>query len=214
MILSPSILNVEDNKKVMYIKELEKNGVTFLHLDVMDGKFVPNQTFDYEYIKTLRKESNMIFDTHLMIEEPENLIEEYINSGSDYITFHIEATKYPLEIINKIKQHNKKVGISIKPNTSVSEILKYLPLIDLVLVMSVEPGFGGQSFMENSLPKINELKTLKETNNYSYLIEVDGGINNKTASLVKEAGVEAIVVGSYLTKQENLEKAIYELTNI
>ena len=214
MILSPSILNVEDNKKIEYIQKLEKNGVKFLHLDIMDGKFVENKTFDYQYVKELRKHSNMIFDTHLMIMNPEQLIEEYIDSGSDYITFHIEATNKVLDIIEKIKRCNKKVGISIKPNTSVSSILEYLPFIDLVLVMSVEPGKGGQSFMNNSLPKIKELKELKEVNNYKYLIEVDGGINNETALLVKEAGVDSIVVGSYLVKQTDLKKAILDLTNI
>ena len=214
MILSPSILNVEDNKKIEYIQKLEKNGVKFLHLDIMDGKFVENKTFDYQYIKELRKHSNMIFDTHLMIMNPEQLIEEYIDSGSDYITFHIEATNQVCDIIEKIKGCNKKVGISIKPNTSLSSILEYLPFIDLVLVMSVEPGKGGQSFMSNSLPKIKELKELKEVNNYKYLIEVDGGINNETALLVKEAGVDLIVVGSYLVKQTDLKKAILDLTNI
>ncbi len=214
MILSPSILNVEDNKKIEYIQKLEKNGVKFLHLDIMDGKFVENKTFDYQYIKELRKHSNMIFDTHLMIMNPEQLIEEYIDSGSDYITFHIEATNQVCDIIEKIKRCNKKVGISIKPNTSLSSILEYLPFIDLVLVMSVEPGKGGQSFMSNSLPKIKELKELKEVNNYKYLIEVDGGINNETALLVKEAGVDLIVVGSYLVKQTDLKKAILDLTNI
>lgn len=214
MILSPSILNVEDNKKIEYIQKLEKNGVKFLHLDIMDGKFVENKTFDYQYIKELRKHSNMIFDTHLMIMNPEQLIEEYIDSGSDYITFHIEATNRVYDIIEKIKGCNKKVGISIKPNTSLSSILEYLPFIDLVLVMSVEPGKGGQSFMNNSLPKIKELKELKEVNNYKYLIEVDGGINNETALLVKEAGVDLIVVGSYLVKQTDLKKAILDLTNI
>lgn len=214
MILSPSILNVEDNKKIEYIQKLEKNGVKFLHLDIMDGKFVENKTFDYQYIKELRKHSNMIFDTHLMIMNPEQLIEEYIDSGSDYITFHIEATNKVYDIIEKIKRCNKKVGISIKPNTSLSSILEYLPFIDLVLVMSVEPGKGGQSFMSNSLPKIKELKELKEVNNYKYLIEVDGGINNETALLVKEAGVDLIVVGSYLVKQTDLKKAILDLTNI
>ena len=214
MILSPSILNVEDNKKIEYIQKLEKNGVKFLHLDIMDGKFVENKTFDYQYIKELRKHSNMIFDTHLMIMNPEQLIEEYIDSGSDYITFHIEATNKAFDIIEKIKRCNKKVGISIKPNTSLSSTLEYLPFIDLVLVMSVEPGKGGQSFMNNSLPKIKELKELKEVNNYKYLIEVDGGINNETALLVKEAGVDLIVVGSYLVKQTDLKKAILDLTNI
>ena len=214
MIISPSILNVEDNKKIEYIKKLEENQITYLHLDVMDGKFVTNTTFDDKYIKTLREHSKMIFDTHLMVKEPEKVINDYILSGSDYITFHIEATSKPYNIIETLKRNNKKIGISIKPNTILEEILEFLPFIDLVLVMSVEPGRGGQSFIMHTLDKIKTLKQLKEERNYNYLIEVDGGINNETAPLVKEAGADMIVVGSYLVKQPDLSQAIKELKKI
>ena len=161
MIISPSILNVEDNKKIEYIQKLEENKITYLHLDVMDGKFVTNTTFDDKYIKMLRQHSKIIFDTHLMVKEPEKVMHDYILSGSDYITFHIEATSKPYDIIEMLKRNNKKIGISIKPNTNIEEILEFLPFIDLVLVMSVEPGLGGQSFITSALYKISKLRLTK-----------------------------------------------------
>ena len=147
-----------------------------------------------------------------MIEHPQNYIDAFAKAGSDYITFHIEADCDAKEVIDKIHSLNIKAGLSIKPGTSVDVIKPYLPYLDMVLVMSVEPGFGGQSFMDNSIPKISELKRLREENDYNYLISVDGGINDKTIKLVANAGVDVAVVGSYLFKQTNKEEEIEKLS--
>ena len=176
--------------------------VDYVHLDVMDGEFVPNISFGYSFIKSLRKLTDKPFDTHLMMVHPNHYIKQFVEAGSDYITFHIEADCDAKETIDLIHSFNVKAGISIKPNTSVDEIKDLLPYLDMVLVMSVEPGFGGQSFMENSIDKVKLLKKLKEENNYSYLINIDGGINAKTAPLIKDY-VDLAVSGSYVCNAED-----------
>ena len=163
--VSPSVLTADFLSFKDDIKRLENAGVDMLHLDVMDGKFVPNSTFNHELIKSINKD--YIFDTHLMIEEPIKYIKDYALAGSDYITFHVEAQENSMECINLIKSFGVKAGISIKPNTPVSAIKEYLPHLDMVLIMSVEPGFGGQKFMESSIDKVKELKELKEANGYT-----------------------------------------------
>ena len=206
MEISLSILTMDLNN---INKGLEpfKGKLNYLHLDVMDGKFVPNSTFNHELIKTINKD--YIFDTHLMIEEPIKYIKDYALAGSDYITFHVEAAEDSMTCINLIKSLGVKAGISIKPNTPVSAIKEYLPYLDMVLVMSVEPGFGGQKFMESSIDKVKELKELKEQNGYSYLINIDGGIKDVTLPLVKDY-LDLAVSGSYIANAEdpigNLEK--------
>ena len=177
----------------------------------MDGMFVPNISLGLPVIKSLRKETEALFDVHLMIEEPFNQIDRYIKSGSDYLCFHIEATKNPQMIIDKIKEASLKVGIAIKPKTPLDVILPYLPFLDLVLVMSVEPGFGGQKFMAEVLYKTEELAKIRKKYAYQYLIEMDGGINNENFQLIKKAGCDIIVVGSYLFQQDNLYTTIKEL---
>lgn len=211
MQVAPSILSVlnEDLKKI--IRSLEDAKVKYLHLDVMDNKFVPNYTFDYNLVNDIRKMTSMILDTHLMIERPEDTIDNYIQTNSDYICFHYEATSKHQIIIDKIKKSGLKVGISIKPKTDIAVLTPFLKELDLILVMSVEPGFGGQKFMDDMLSKVKELKKLREINDYRYLIEIDGGINNQTSILAKEAGCDIIVVGTYLFKQEDLAKTIREL---
>ena len=177
----------------------------------MDNKFVPNYTFDETFVYQIKQKTSFILDTHLMIEEPFNQIDRYIKSGSDYLCFHIEATKNPQMIIDKIKEASLKVGIAIKPKTPLDVILPYLPFLDLVLVMSVEPGFGGQKFMAEVLYKTEELAKIRKKHAYQYLIEMDGGINNENFQLIKKAGCDIIVVGSYLFQQDNLYTTIKEL---
>lgn len=211
MKIAPSILSVKIEEYPKVIKELENLDISYLHLDIMDGKFVPNSTYDAEEVKNIRKMTSMFLDTHLMIENPENYINGYINAGSDSITFHFEATTNVKKIIKMIKDKNLKCGISIKPKTNVDVLLPYLSEIDMVLVMSVEPGFGGQKFMDSALNKIKQLANLRMTNHYSYLIEVDGGINNETSKLCKNAGADIIVVGTYLMNSNNKKETIKEL---
>jgi ribulose-phosphate 3-epimerase len=214
MEIAPSILSVLDQNIIEISEKLEKIGIKYLHLDVMDNLFVPNKTFDDQFIKRIRPFSNLIFDTHLMIIEPEKYIDNYLDAGSDILTFHVEATIHSKEIIDKIKSRKKKVGISIKPKTPIHSIVEYLKKVDLVLIMSVEPGFGGQSFMNDVLEKVEYLKKYKEVHQLSYIIEIDGGINNRTIALAKQSGVELAVVGTYFFKKENMEATLKELTSI
>lgn len=214
MLISPSILSVFSKNFEEKMKELEDVKPDLLHIDVMDNKFVPNYTFDHNFVSELRKKTNLIFDTHLMIEEPEKYYMDYINAGSDYLTFHFEATSNPGHLIDLIKKENIKAGISIKPNTSVDEIIPYLDKLDLVLVMSVEPGFGGQAFIPSALDKIKTLSKIKKEKNLSFLIEVDGGVNLDNAKLIKEAGCDSIVVGSYLMNSVSIKDTYLKLKSV
>ena len=175
------------------------NDVDYIHMDIMDAEFVPNISFGYSVVGSLRKLTDKPFDTHLMMMQPQNYIEQFVKAGSQYITFHVEADCDVVETIKLIKSFGIKAGISIKPKTSVEEIEKYLGLVDMVLVMSVEPGFGGQKFMSSAIDKTKKLKELKEKNGYNYLINIDGGINDKTISFVKDY-VDIVVSGSYICK--------------
>jgi len=205
MKVSLSVLNVDYMNAYESLKDIV-DLVDYEHLDVMDGEFVPNISFGPDFVKSLKKVAKRPFDTHLMIMHPQNYIDKFVDAGSDYITFHVEADCNPMDVINQIKAKGIKAGISIKPKTSVEEIKKYLPYLDMVLVMSVEPGFGGQSFMKNSIDKVKELKELKDKFGYSYLINIDGGINNETAKFISPY-VDLAVVGSYLTKaNDKLER--------
>lgn len=202
MKVSLSILTVDYLKVYESLKDYIDD-IDYLHLDVMDGVFVPNISFGPAFIKSLRKiNDNLIFDTHLMIEYPDRYIKEFSEAGSQYITFHVEAKSDIMKTIELIKSYNVKAGISIKPNTAVDEIKKYLPYVDMVLVMSVEPGFGGQKFMDNSIAKVKELKELREENGYNYLINIDGGINDETGKKIKDY-VDMAVSGSYVVNNKN-----------
>lgn len=211
-IVAPSILSADFSKLLEEVKSVES--AEFLHIDVMDGHFVPNITIGPLVVGSIKGKVDMVFDVHLMISDPKKYAIEFINNGADYIVFHYEAlssNEEILELINFVHANNTKVGISVKPNTDVKVLEPYLDLIDMALVMSVEPGFGGQSFMPNSLDKIKYLKNKKEEKNYKYLIEVDGGVNEKTAPLVKEAGVEVIVAGTYVFKSNDRKATIESL---
>lgn len=211
MKLSPSILSVKKDYLNDVLSDFSSGGVDYLHLDVMDGIFVPNETYDYKYIKELKKTTSLPFDIHLMVAKPENVIDNYIKLEPEFLTFHLEATTNFFEIINKIKNHNIKVGCSIKPNTNVEAIIPFLNELDLVLIMSVEPGFGGQKFIDGSVEKIKRLTKYRKENKLDFLIEVDGGINQETKEKVKNAGADIIVVGSYLVNSFDILHTIADL---
>lgn len=202
MKVAPSILSADFTKLEESVKRVDH--ATFLHVDVMDGIFVPNISFGPSIQKQIRaKYPDMVFDTHLMIIDPIKYIKEFADAGSDFITFHIEAKSDINETIDLIHSYGLKAGISIKPNTNPEVLIPYLDKLDLVLVMSVEPGFGGQKFMPNSLDKIKWLDEYKNQHNLAYIISVDGGINKDTYPLVEEAGANLAVMGSFLFKAEN-----------
>ncbi len=206
MFVAPSILSCNFNNLLDDVKSISE--AKYLHIDVMDGHFVPNISFGPCVFKNLRDYCNQIFDCHLMIEEPLKYIKDYANSHADIITFHYEAKSNILDTINEIRKYNCKVGLSIKPNTKVEEINKYLPLVDLVLVMSVEPGFGGQKFMPIALDKIKYLYDYRKNNNLNYLIEVDGGINYETSKYCLDAGCDIAVAGSFIFNNTNRNEII------
>lgn len=211
MIVSPSILAADFNNLEKEIAKVDRSNCEWLHLDVMDGKFVPNITFDDKLIAELRKQTKKIFDVHLMIEEPEKILDKYYQVGADYVTFHYEACNDIVKVLKECHAKQRKIGLSIKPGTDVKVLDPYLEELDLILVMSVEPGKGGQKFMPSALTKIEYLKTQKQKNGYKYLIEVDGGINYDTAKMVKSAGCDVVVAGTYLFKNEDFIKATKEL---
>ena len=208
--ISPSILSANFSKLGQEIKDLDKAGADYIHVDVMDGHFVPNITIGPEGIKNLRPMTKKIFDVHLMISPVDNYIENFSQAGADIITFHPEATKDTQETINLIKRFGKKVGISLKPNSKINLIEKFLKQIDLVLIMSVEPGFGGQKFMPQVLTKVKELKKIITDRNINLDIEIDGGINFQNCADVKRAGANILVSGSTIFKENkgNLKKNI------
>ncbi|QLY39369.1 ribulose-phosphate 3-epimerase [Hujiaoplasma nucleasis] len=212
MICAPSFLSSNFSKLKQEI--LSINEAKWLHFDVMDGLFVSNTTYDHQMLKTIGEFSNQVFDCHLMIEKPEKYVDNYIENGADYITFHYEASHNPLKLIQYIQSKGVKAGISIKPNTRVEVLDDLLEYLDLILIMSVEPGKGGQKFIPNALDKINYLNNIRTQKKYEYLIEVDGGIQFDTAKMVKNVGCDVIVVGSFIFNQSNRNQIIKELENV
>ncbi|MDC0439354.1 ribulose-phosphate 3-epimerase, partial [Candidatus Pelagibacter sp.] len=194
--ISPSILSADFSQLGAEIKRLEEGGADMIHVDVMDGHFVPNLTIGAPVIKALRKQCSIKFDVHLMISPVHKYIEAYSDAGADIITIHPEATNNLEESILKIKSLNKKVGVSLNPESKIDLIIDYLEKIDLVLIMSVNPGFGGQKFMPEVLDKIRELKKIQSKNNLNFDIEIDGGINFNNCQLAIEAGANILVSGT------------------
>lgn len=210
--VAPSVLSANFAELKKDLDSIQKYGADWIHYDVMDGHFVPNISFGYSILADVKKVSDLYLDVHLMISDPKKYVDEFIKAGADLITFHIEAMESEektRELIEYIHQHNKHVGISIKPATPVSAIEKYLNDLDLVLVMSVEPGFGGQSFQDMAIAKIKELKDKRQ--DAHYLIEIDGGINAQTGKLCKDAGADVLVAGSYVFNADNRQAAIDSL---
>ena len=201
--ISPSILAADFSQLGNEIKRLEESGADMIHVDVMDGHFVPNLTIGPPVIKSLKKNSSLKFDVHLMISPVHKYIDSYADAGADIITIHPEATENLEESIMKIKNLNKVVGVSLNPETKIDTILKFLDKIDLVLIMSVNPGFGGQKFMPEVLEKIKELKKIQKTKNLSFDIEIDGGINFENYKLAIDAGANILVSGTTIFKSNN-----------
>jgi len=208
--ISPSILSADFSKLGKEIQDLEHAGADMIHIDVMDGHFVPNITIGPEVIKKLRKYTSLPFDVHLMISPVHDFIKDFAEAGSDIITIHPEATDNLQSSIKKIKSFNKKIGISLNPETSIDKVLPVLNSIDLVLVMSVHPGFGGQKFIEKTLEKVKQLRKEIDKNKFQVQIEIDGGINFENSKIAKSAGVDILVSGTTIFKENegNLKKNI------
>jgi len=210
-IISPSILGGSFSNMEKTISELDMSKVEYIHFDVMDGDFVPNLTFGPQFISDLRLKTNKIFDVHLMIHRVDKFLDDYIKAGSNIITFHYEIDENINHIIDRIKKENIKAGIAIKPNTSWEKIKEYLHLVDQIIIMTVEPGFGGQSFLTDQVEKIKNISHYIKKNNLKVDIEIDGGVNYDTGKLSIDAGANILVAGSFLFKQSNLTDATNEL---
>lgn len=196
----PSVLSADFSILKEQIRELENNDIKTIHVDIMDGKFVPNISFGFPILKCIRDLTNLKLDVHLMIEEPIRYIDEFVKSGADLITVHIEGNYHIHRVIQEIKNKGVKAGIAINPGTPISALEEVLPLVDLVLVMGVNPGFGGQVFIEKSLKRIEQLKMIKEENSLSFDINVDGGVKESNFETILEAGANNLIVGSDLFK--------------
>ncbi len=203
--IAPSILAADLLDIKNEVINVDDAGAEFIHIDVMDGHFVPNLSFGYNMVKTLRPITKKILDVHLMISPVEPFIKEFINAGSDIISFHPEADKNTKEIISIIKKSNCKVGIAVHPNIKIEEIKEFLNDVDLVIIMTVIPGFGGQKFLEDQVQKISELKEIRKNINANYEIEIDGGINYQTSKICIDKGADILVAGSYVYGAPNEE---------
>lgn len=210
-IVSASILSADFLNLGSEIKRAEDAGCRYIHFDVMDGVFVPNISYGLPVLKAVAREAKSVLDVHLMITDPIKYVEKFAEKGADIITFHLESESDTAETIKKIHSTGKKAGLAIKPKTSVSEAEKYIDMIDMLLVMTVEPGFGGQGFMQDMPEKITAAKKFISERGLAVPIEVDGGINNNTAELVKNAGADILVAGSYLFKSSDIKTAVHSL---
>ncbi|HID24958.1 MAG TPA: ribulose-phosphate 3-epimerase [Thermoplasmata archaeon] len=211
VIVAPSILSADFSKLSEEIKTVEKAGAEWLHIDVMDGHFVPNITIGPPVVKSIRKVTDLFFDVHLMIENPEKYVKSFADAGANGLTFHIEAVKNPLEVVKKIKDAGCKVGISLNPPTPFDAVKEIIPKVDLVLVMSVHPGFSGQSFIPDVVPKIEETRKHIDTLDKKILLEVDGGVNKETGRIVKHAGADVLVAGNFVFKNKSYNQPIHDL---
>ena len=208
VIVSPSILSADFANVEREIKKVEDACADWLHIDVMDGHFVPNITIGVPVVQSIKKVTQLPLDVHLMIENPEKYVKAFADAGADILTFHYEAVSDVEKVVTQIKSYGVKAGMSIKPKTSPKEVLQYLPLLDLILVMTVEPGFGGQKFMEDCAEKITEIKSVAAED---LIIQVDGGVNAQTARICTQFGANSLVAGNYIYKSSDVTQAIYSL---
>ena len=207
----PSILSADFANLERDISELEEIGIDMFHIDIMDGNFVPNISFGFPIIEAIRSKTNKIFDCHLMIANPENYVERFCQVGCDMVSFHIEATNHADRVIQVIKNCGKKAGIVLNPQTPIEQVKYLLPKLDYVLIMTVNPGFGGQKFIPEMLEKIEELANIRVKNNYDFLIQVDGGINTETSKLCRDKGADLLVCGSFLFGAEDKKYTLGDL---
>lgn len=211
--ISPSILSADFAQLGADVEDIKRGGADYVHVDVMDGNFVPNISIGIPVVKSLRKATDMFLDVHLMIDKPHRYVEEFCKAGADLVVFHVEADQ-PQDIqtaINTVKAQGKKVGLSVKPRTPAAVLAPYIDQLDLILVMTVEPGFGGQKFMHDMLPKIEELRKMIDAVHPECELEVDGGIDPVTASLVKRAGANVLVAGSAVFNKSDRAEAIRQI---
>jgi len=213
-ILAPSILTADFSNLAQQIRSVELGGADWIHCDIMDGHFVPNMTFGPIVLKAIRKSTKLPIDAHLMIKTPDNLLEEFINAGANYVTVHQEEVVHLHRTLTKIKELGAKAGVALNPATPVSTLKEVFPIVDMILVMSVNPGFGGQKFIESATNKIKELDTLRAENNYKYLIQVDGGIGLDNIKRVSESGCNSFVIGNSIFKNDNITAATVEFKNL
>ncbi len=210
-LIAPSLLSADFSRLADQMAEAERAGADLFHVDVMDGHFVPNITFGPIIVSAIRKLTRLPLHVHLMISEPGRYAEQFVKAGADYLSFHIEAVPDPVDVIEKIRSFGAKPALAVNPPTPFSKVEPYLPSLDLLLVMTVNPGFGGQSFMEEALPKISDAAKEREKAGASFHIEVDGGITHETAPRAAAQGADMFVAGNYIFKSPNIAEAISRL---
>lgn len=213
-ILAPSILSADFGHLERTVRMLDRSAAEWVHVDVMDGVFVPNISFGFPVLKAVRKATRKVLDVHLMIVEPERYVRRFAEAGADMVTFHLEACADPARCIALIRESGARAGITIKPATPIETVCEWLPSVDMVLIMSVEPGFGGQQFIPESFDKIRDLRRMVADSNPSLLIEVDGGISLQNAREVYEVGADILVAGSAVFSAEDPETEIYKLLHV